>query len=233
MRGVTPQPFISQVLRPDSGILTSPVASSCLYILYLQDWLDRLGGMASLLSWQEITRTARLARQKDSRLFILVHTALRLVLGQMCGSNPAILRFGAGEYGKPCLPDHPGLFFNLSHSGDAVAIVVSLSQTVGVDIEKLRELDELATLARFTFGEPEARNIIGRNNALELFFGAWIKKEALLKAIGNGLADERPLPRLVQSGTSKPLVLRHNSSQLAADHVKPDQQVRLCNCYHQ
>lgn len=86
------------------------------------------------------------------------------------------------EFGKPRAAN--GAFFNLSHSGDWVALALGDTE-VGCDIEKLKQTDALK-LGKVVFTEAELQSIRGNPDRLGQFFLLWTKKEALLKCMGKG-----------------------------------------------
>lgn len=115
---------------------------------------------------------------------------MRRTLGQLTGADPAALRFerhcarcGTAEHGKPALVADAAPRFSLSHAGDRVVLAVCPDRPVGVDVESAdRAIDELRRLVLHP-DEPPA-------TGLDLLW-VWTRKEALLKATGEGLA--RPM----------------------------------------
>lgn len=85
--------------------------------------------------------------------------------------------------GKPYIPEYPDLQFNLSHSKNIIACVIS-NLEVGVDVEHVREIKE-ATV-RKVFSEKE-REIVGHTK--EGYVRLWTIKEACAKLTGIGMAD--------------------------------------------
>jgi 4'-phosphopantetheinyl transferase len=103
--------------------------------------------------------------------------------------RPDQIGFRYQELGKPELADYSHLQFNLSHSGSIALYAITLEHPIGVDIERLRACDELALAQRF-FEPSEFQALLElkpeyRQNA---FFEIWSKKEAFIKALGQGLA---------------------------------------------
>ena len=98
---------------------------------------------------------------------------------------PESIAFKKGAHGKPFLGNRPKFHFNVSHSGNLLAVVFSDSQ-VGVDIERVREAD--LKIARRFFSLEEINFV--KNN--ETFFYVWTRKESFIKKTGEGLS--RPLP---------------------------------------
>lgn len=145
-------------------------------------------GLAALLSRGERAEAARQRDPIDVRRRMTARALVRLLLGRRLKVPPEAVALRRGPQGKPLLFEPPfPLHFNLSHCGDW-AVVALGSRPVGIDLERPRPVDMLALAERFCSpGErdrlarlPEA----ARQNA---FFAAWVAKEAVAKARGDGL----------------------------------------------
>ena len=142
----------------------------------------------ALLSRAEQQKLARFHFADHRRRYQIGHGALRLILGAYMGIDPIDVEFVQGPRGKPYLGSK-GPFFNLSHSGKLAMIGLSTVE-LGVDIEKVRHLESLHEIARKHFSESEfnALNAL-QGEARELaFYRCWTRKEAYIKAIGEGLS---------------------------------------------
>lgn len=146
-----------------------------------------------LLSDEERRRALRFVRDVHRRRFVAAHGALRSILADYVDANPAALDFVNGEYGKPALRDvsgRPSVEFNLSHSDDLALVAVARARAVGVDLERWSEVEHLELAERFfSPGEREAlRALAHAPDLVEAgFFAAWTRKEAYLKATGQGI----------------------------------------------
>ena len=113
-------------------------------------WLCPLSpdsALSSLLSREETERAQNFFPESKAVEFKLARAWLRSLLAcYVAETEPQSIRLGIADGGKPYLLDYPQLRFNLSHSGEFVAIAVSRHQ-VGVDIEKLRPLPDWRELA--------------------------------------------------------------------------------------
>ena len=134
-------------------------------------------------------RASRFRRPDDAEHYLSAHGALRLILSDALGCNPHALRFGAKSEGKPVLEGET-LEFNLSHSGNVALVAVSSARQVGVDVEQLRSLPDLDSLAARVCNESELASIMGLAQAdrERAFFALWTRKEAMAKATGEGIA---------------------------------------------
>jgi 4'-phosphopantetheinyl transferase len=145
---------------------------------------------AALLSAEERSRAARFAFDHLRRRYVLAHAALRRVLGQALGLDPASLGWQLGAQGKPALPRGSGVFFNLSHSGDVGLLAVSHAHEVGVDVEVLGPTRDATQLSQAVL-TPSERAWVFAGSPQDIdrrFLCCWTRKEACIKAIGSGLS---------------------------------------------
>ena len=151
-----------------------------LWVVYLRLGADDCG----LLIPCERARADRFHFRRDRDLFIAGRAQLRRILGAYLRQSPEALRFTYGESGKPALSGP--LAFNLSHSGGFAALAVARFQ-LGVDIECVRPIEE-AVAERF-FAADEVMRLRGlpQEQQTEAFFACWTRKEAYVKALGDGL----------------------------------------------
>lgn len=145
-------------------------------------------GDEALLSPDELLRANRFVGAALRRRYVAAHTFLRRALARHAGVDPASLRFGVNEHGKPLLPDLPQLQFNLSHSGDWALCGIAEGASIGVDIEEMRPLAEHVDIAARFFSSEERSRIARAEDSLRTFYDVWAKKEAVVKADGRGLS---------------------------------------------
>jgi 4'-phosphopantetheinyl transferase len=154
---------------------------------------DRLGELEATLSDDERERAGRFRFDRDRRRYVAARGTLREVLAARLGAEPAALRFDYGEQGKPVLrPEHGGreLFFNVAHSGDRGAFAVGVVPAIGIDVEVVRPVRDARSIATRFFSRQESAAIDALPPALRLqaFFLCWTRKEAFIKALGEGLS---------------------------------------------
>lgn len=142
------------------------------------------------LSADERARAARFVFARDRRRFLSAHLALRRLLSTRTGLAPHALEFVEGQFGKPSLAGPSTCAFSLSHCEDVALIAMSHSGEIGVDVEVLRVVDDLQSLAGRNFTPAECTQLanvtfVDRDQA---FLRCWTRKEACLKAIGSGLS---------------------------------------------
>jgi 4'-phosphopantetheinyl transferase len=149
---------------------------------------DRLD---SVLSEHERDRARRFRFEHLQQQFTIAHGAVRVLLGRYLSAAPDRLRFGEGSHGKPELSEpSTAIRFNLSHSNDLAVLAVAGDRDVGVDIEAMRPVPEMDEIAERYFSHQEAIDLMQTaGDARERnFFRIWTRKEAFIKAIGEGLS---------------------------------------------
>jgi 4'-phosphopantetheinyl transferase len=146
------------------------------------DWLSR----------DELERAARFRFDRDRQRFVLHRTILRALLARYLMADPGQIAFAAGARGKPMLsPLFAGhrLRFNLSHSQNLALFAFARDREVGIDVEAIRPMPDAAGIARRYFSPRENAEFkkIVPELKLEAFFNCWTRKEAFVKATGEGL----------------------------------------------
>ena len=116
--------------------------------------------------------------------------AWRPVLARYAGLPADALPLVPDAYGKPRLaaPAAPG--FNLSHSGEIVLLAIARGVAPGIDVEALRPRPRALQLAQryFTAAEAAVLARLPEGDRQQTFYRLWTAKEAVLKALGRGLA---------------------------------------------
>jgi 4'-phosphopantetheinyl transferase len=155
---------------------------------------DLLARFGSVLSLDESERAARFRFDLHRNRFIAGRGWIRLLLGSYLKIAPEQIDFCYGEHGKPAISnpcDHKGIHFNLAHSDVIALAAVTRIGPLGLDVERLRVLKDVAELVERFFSarensvfqelSAEARNVA--------FFNLWTRKEAWLKATGQGISQ--------------------------------------------
>lgn len=143
---------------------------------------------SAILSAEETTRAARFVFDRDRAHYIVAHTAVRQILAPYAGQKPESLVIETAERGKPYLRDHPQLRFNLSHSGEYALLAVG-DRELGVDIERINAKRSTIEIAKRFFAPAEVADLLAtpEDRREEAFFACWSRKEAYIKARGEGL----------------------------------------------
>ena len=153
----------------------------------------RLEELSQSLGADERARAERFAFRRDRDRFIVRRGLLRAILGRYLSVDPARLQFDYGASGKPALARRCGgmqLRFNVSHSAGLVLYAVTRGREVGVDLEQIRPAIAREGVAEHFFSPAEvtALRALPEEAQPEAFFACWTRKEAYVKARGEGLA---------------------------------------------
>jgi 4'-phosphopantetheinyl transferase len=146
--------------------------------------------ISEMLSPDEQRRAEAFRFEKHRSSFIVGRGVLRSILGWYLLQPAKDIIFKYGAKGKPALGNSPKtLHFNLAHSERRVVYAFSDACELGVDIELLRSLPESESIARNFFSPEECAQFfsVPADKRTEAFFNCWTRKEAYLKAIGDGL----------------------------------------------
>lgn len=162
----------------------------------------------AVLSPEETDRAKRFRFSSDCSRYVAQHGMLRSLLSRYLGCGPQDVEIRTGAKGKPCLPvveDEVSLQFSMSHSDAYVAFAFARDKSIGVDIERIRALPEMMGIIErhFTVREKEAMLACPEDGRLDLFYRFWTRKEALLKAQGEGLL--KPLDSIEVTRNGEPL----------------------------
>jgi 4'-phosphopantetheinyl transferase len=170
--------------------------------------LERL---AATLSVDETARANRFFFARDRNAFIVARGILRQLLASYLHRAPTDLQFAYQPRGKPFLAppslDTP-LEFNIAHSHGLALMAFSLGPALGVDVEFVRSDFASEEIAERYFAPQEVAELLSLPPAQrpEGFFYGWTRKEAYVKALGDGL--QIPLASFRVSLTpSQPAVL--------------------------
>lgn len=144
----------------------------------------------AVLSPQEQKRAGDFKFDIHRRRYILSQGILRALLEHYTGQAPEAVQFTHGIHGKPALADNPShLEFNISHTEEVAIFGFTYDYGLGVDVEsKKRHADILGIAQRyFTPHESSQISALEGDEQREAFFNGWTRKEAFLKATGEGL----------------------------------------------
>ena len=144
-----------------------------------------------LLDPVETDRAARFKFEHLRGAFILTRGVLRVLLGRYLHSVPQDVQFRYGSKGKPALLSPGGLQFNVSHSGGVALFAFTMDCEIGVDVEGIRPMPDMEGIAQRFFCAEETAELIslplGQRD--QGFFHCWTRKEAYIKATGEGLSE--------------------------------------------
>lgn len=180
--------------------MTNGRAWPCLHAGEVHIWKAFLDGSTyerdrTLLSDKEADRAARYRFAQGRMRFVAGRALLRTILGGYLDRPPAELAFSHGPHGKPWLvqdEQEEQLHFNVSHAGPVALFAITKEGELGIDIERIREIHDWAAIANGCFSPRERAHLrrLPDSRRRPAFFQAWTRREALLKASGDGLTGE-------------------------------------------
>ncbi len=156
----------------------------------------RMQELEHILSDEERGRMNRFYFQKDRLRFAVARGILRILTGRYLNISPGLVRFRQQPNGKPELAGvsaGAAFSFNLAHSHQLVVLAFSRFPCIGVDVEFIRPMSDCQQIVDSYFHDRERAMIQCRPLAHreQAFFDCWTRKEAYVKATGEGLS--RPL----------------------------------------
>ena len=150
---------------------------------------EHLKESESVLSHDELQKANKYKFEKDKFHYISGRALLRSLLGKYLNRSPGKIIFSYSEKGKPFI-NESNIKFNLAHSGGKVVFAFTNNTDVGIDIEFMRELPDALQIAKRFFSEKEVDEFseIREVDIRTAFFNCWTRKEAFIKALGEGLS---------------------------------------------
>jgi 4'-phosphopantetheinyl transferase len=170
---------------PYSKQQLSVAGADHIFIIDISSEFEKITDYNSVLSQQEIAKAARFFKQEDKQNYLVRRYALRMLLGAYLRQSPAEIRFHQSANRKPSLP---GINFNTSHTSNFAVIALSESP-IGIDIEKVHPDFQFSDLLNQCFSPEEITYVNSSSDVPMIFFTLWTRKEALLKATGEGIVD--------------------------------------------
>ncbi len=154
--------------------------------------LDAAGEVAALaacLSEEERERASGLLSGTHQRRFVVARGMLRQLLGLYLDQDPGAVTFSRGAHGKPFLQEG-GPHFNVSHTHELALYAIARDREVGVDAEWMRPqvAHEQIAARFFSLEEQEALAQVADEERRTAFYNIWTRKEAYVKARGDGIA---------------------------------------------
>jgi 4'-phosphopantetheinyl transferase len=152
----------------------------------------RLKMFAQTLSDDERSRAQRFLFERDRNSFIAARGILRDLLARYSGCTPLDIEFVYGANGKPALSHRRSaspVSFNLSHSHKVAVLAVTQKNEIGIDVERIQPERASQEIAKRYFSREEVKELLSLpvDQRAEGFFLCWTRKEAYVKALGEGL----------------------------------------------
>ncbi len=181
----------------------------------------RVKDLFGLLANDEANRALRFHFQRDVNRFIIVRGVLRLLMSTYIQIPPEQIKFQYGARGRPFLTsdqNDSSLDFNVSHSHGLALLAFTSGRTVGIDLEYVRPDIAHEQVAEYFFSQQEIASLrsLSQNLQSAAFFNCWTRKEAFIKATGEGLS--RPLNQfsmsLIPGDTARLLAIQGQPEEL-------------------
>jgi len=175
-------------LTVDGGRLTVDGSTAHVWWVNLSNELA-VNQCFNILSEDEKERAAKFRFEKDRQHFIIARGVLRQILSLYLSEKPDAIQFEYGKNGKPFFPKNT-LQFNLSHAGEIALIALTKNNIIGIDVEVINRKIEVEQVAQHFFAKGEFDRLMSlpKTQIYEAFFNCWTRKEAFIKATGDGLS---------------------------------------------
>lgn len=149
--------------------------------------------LRNLLASDELGRADRFRFDRDRDQYTIARGLLRMIIAAYLGIAPREAIFQYSPNGKPALEKSPApgrLHFNVAHSGEVILLAFAWNRQIGIDVEKIRADVEVDDLAERYFSAYERKRLrsFAADHRQTAFFECWARKEALIKATGDGLS---------------------------------------------
>ena len=153
----------------------------------------RASRLTAYLSSEERVRASSFRSEADKQRFRVRRGIARAILARYLGCGPAQVKLHIGPHGKPFLAaesDQVDVRFNLAHSAGLVLLGVACGREIGIDLERIRPVPEADKIAAQFFSPWESISYsqLPAHEKLVAFYACWTRKEAYVKARGEGLA---------------------------------------------
>ncbi len=166
-----------------------------------------LSQIISNLSPEEQDKYYRYKNLSAQYQYLTAHYYLRLLLSKKLNEESSHIKILEHENGKPYLQYHTKLNFNISHTKNLVLIAFSEFQ-VGVDVEQEERSSDMVQILEHFFSKKELESFLQQPESIKsrAFYTGWTRKEAILKATGEGLSALKNNEVSFDPDASKPII---------------------------
>lgn len=209
-----------QIDRPDARFerIALPTPEIEVWQVPLDLRAEEIMQCAKVLSRDEKLRADRFQFEHDRRRFIVARGKLRLLLGRRLDVAPSTIVFAYTKHGKPFVAGTTvQIHFNISHSEERALYAMSRQCPLGVDIEYLNRDIDCQGLARrfFTRRESTALQHLPAASRKRAFLACWTRKEAVIKATGDGLSLPLDQVEVTVEPDAEPRILAATNLRIA------------------
>ena len=152
---------------------------------------DALPSLESCLDAQDRERAGRFHFPEDRARHVLGRALVRKILGHYLSQSPEKIDLACTDRGRPYFPGDETMRFSITHARDLVAVALTARARVGIDIEYMERKLHLKELAERILSAEDFREFeaLPEEEKVAAFFRVWTRKEAYLKATGEGITD--------------------------------------------
>lgn len=156
-----------------------------IYYTYLseENHANLLNNELSKFSIDFIAKIKKQKRWQDAQLSLLGRILLFKGIREQYHLNIEEKEVYYNAFNKPFFKENP-VHFSISHSGEIAICAISDDTQIGIDIEKISEIN-INTFKPYML-DTEWKRIKKSINKYEAFFEYWTQKEAIIKALGFG-----------------------------------------------
>lgn len=186
---------------------------------------DQMQEKKRLLSDDELQRANRFRFPIHQQQFVAARSALRQILSIYTNIDPNLIIFDYADNKKPSLAKHFDceIQFNLAHSDHLALIGVTTQAAIGVDIEKMKSTYHPGVAERFfSLDEKKVFFQLPEKERLICFYRIWVKKEAIIKALGKGLAYSLQSFTVSPTVEDESIVLENETWSLRSLPIHPE-----------
>ena len=182
---------MNDITKYNSNKLT--LSTDRVYVFIIKFDLYDSNDFVGILSTDEINRSNEMRSVEKRRQFIITRGITKKILATSLDKNPAQIEFFYNRFGKPFINDKYNDYvieFNTSHSELYGLIAITLNSKIGVDIQKVKPLQDIKSLSNRFFSNDERNELmkIAKNKQQDAFYLGWVRKESFIKAIGIGVS---------------------------------------------
>lgn len=160
-----------------------------IYQSYINKPPSETDNFRNILSQDELQKADRYKFDSDRNNYITCRAILRNILSQYTDFSPEDINFSYTDKGKPYLKNNE-INFNVAHSNNYAVYALIKEKEVGIDLEFLREIPDALKIASRYFSSSEITDLKKISDAKldRAFLNCWTRKEAFIKATGDGLS---------------------------------------------
>lgn len=225
-----------KIIQPDIAIPQALMSGEIhFYVMPIAELAQDEALLISYVNEEEKTKANRYLKHEHGQQYLWVRGMLRKQLSHYLDIKPQAVEFNYAEHGKPSLRNKSPIYFNLSHSRDMVVYAFSFDHELGVDIEYMREQKNLEGMIRHvgSLQEQEELKSLNETEAYDAFYRLWTRKEAFIKAVGQGLSMGLRSIHIGTRASSSPISVEYKNEYLSEwflQDINPPRGYKLALC---